>query len=74
MAAGAGCRAHGILGQNPRQLGYDGCAAPLLPVPFPGAVGRAFKDGANLCPEQSSRGLTWTQYLEASHSPEGAVR
>ncbi|WP_122263135.1 SDR family oxidoreductase [Ornithinimicrobium cerasi] len=47
---------------------------PLLPVPFPGAVGRAFKDGANLCPEQSSRGLTWTQYLEASHSPEGAVR
>ena len=36
----------------------------LLPVPFPGASGRAFKDGANLCPGQSSGGLTWTQYLD----------
>ncbi|WP_202613742.1 SDR family oxidoreductase [Ornithinimicrobium cerasi] len=47
---------------------------PLLPVPFPGTAGRAFKDGANLCPGQSSGGPTWTQYLEACHNPEGAVR
>ena len=46
----------------------------LLPVPFPGAAGRAFKDGANLCPGQSSAGPTWTQYLQGSHSPEGAVK
>lgn len=46
----------------------------LLPVAFPGAAGRAFKDGANLCPGQSSAGPTWTQYLQGSHSPEGAVK
>lgn len=47
---------------------------PLLPVPFPGAAGRAFEDGANLCPGQSSAGPTWTQFLEGSHSSRGALR
>lgn len=46
----------------------------LVPVPFPGAMGRAFENGASLCPEQSSAGPTWTQYLQGSHSPQGAVR
>lgn len=46
----------------------------LLPVPFSGAAGRAFKDGANLCAEQSSAGPTWTQFLEGGHSSRGALR
>ncbi|MGD8202293.1 SDR family oxidoreductase [Ornithinimicrobium sp. W1679] len=47
---------------------------PLVPVPFPGAAGRAFRDGANLCPGQSSAGPTWIQYLEGIHSPTGGLR
>ena len=39
----------------------------LLPVPFPGAVGEQFRQGANLCPEQASDGPTWQQYLESVH-------
>lgn len=41
---------------------------PLLPVPFPGAAGTAFKAGANLCPGQVSGGLTWAQYLDGTES------
>ena len=35
----------------------------LLPVPFPGQVGRAFRDGANLCPDRLSTGETWQDHL-----------
>jgi uncharacterized protein YbjT (DUF2867 family) len=45
---------------------------PLLPVPFPGPVGRAFRAGANLCPEQASDGLTWQQYLDGVHGVRSA--
>ena len=40
---------------------------PLVPVPLPGRVGRAFRDGANLCPERASDGPTWQQYLDGVH-------
>ena len=46
----------------------------LLPVPFPGALGRQFKAGANLCPEQASAGLTWQQYLDQVHLAKTAGR
>jgi len=36
----------------------------LMPLPFPGAMGRAFKDGANLCAEQPPPALTWGQHLD----------
>ena len=35
----------------------------LVPVPFPGPVGRAFRDGANLCPDNASGGVTWRDHL-----------
>ncbi|QDO89986.1 NAD-dependent epimerase/dehydratase family protein [Ornithinimicrobium ciconiae] len=54
-------------------LATGGRRRPLLPVPFPGAAGRAFKAGANLCAGHSSAGLTWTQYLDGYRSVRGAV-
>jgi uncharacterized protein YbjT (DUF2867 family) len=39
----------------------------LVPVPIPGKLGRAFREGANLCPDNASAGITWRQYLEAAH-------
>jgi hypothetical protein len=35
----------------------------LLPVPLPGRLGRAFRDGANLSPDQVSEGASWGGYL-----------
>jgi uncharacterized protein YbjT (DUF2867 family) len=35
----------------------------LVPVPLPGSVGRAFREGANLCPDQASDGITWREYV-----------
>ena len=35
----------------------------LAPVPLPGPVGRAFRDGANLCPGGASQGQTWQDHL-----------
>jgi uncharacterized protein YbjT (DUF2867 family) len=46
----------------------------LLPVPFPGALGRQFRAGANLCPGQASAGLTWQQYLDQAHLVQAAGR
>lgn len=36
---------------------------PQLPTPLPGRVGRAMKEGANLCPDQAEGNQTWHQYL-----------
>lgn len=38
---------------------------PLLAVPFPGRLGRAFGDGANLAPDRASEGPSWGAYLQA---------
>jgi uncharacterized protein YbjT (DUF2867 family) len=39
----------------------------LVPVPLPGKLGRAFGDGANLCPEHASGGVSWSDYLDARY-------
>lgn len=44
-------------------LRAQGRRRPVLPVPFPGRLGRAFKAGANLSPDHSSSGTTWQQYV-----------
>jgi uncharacterized protein YbjT (DUF2867 family) len=41
----------------------------LLPVPLPGKLGRAFREGANLSPEHRSHGMTWQEYLDALDAP-----
>jgi len=44
----------------------------LVPTPLPGSVGRAFREGANLCPDHPSAGITWQDYLD--RAPDVAVR
>lgn len=39
---------------------------PMVSVPVPGGLGRAFRSGANLCPNQAVDSQTWEQYLLAS--------
>jgi hypothetical protein len=51
----------------------------LLPVPLPGSLGRAFREGANLCPDQGSAGVTWREYLAsgtgvAAQRQQAAIR
>jgi len=40
-----------------------GWRRPLLRVPVPGAVGRAFRDGAQLAPDHADGTITWDDYL-----------
>jgi uncharacterized protein YbjT (DUF2867 family) len=46
----------------------------LLPVPFPGPLGRAFRDGLNLVPEHPSDGTTWQEYVDATSGAAMAGR
>jgi uncharacterized protein YbjT (DUF2867 family) len=36
---------------------------PIVPVPLPGRAARAFRDGANLAPEQAVGRRTWEEFL-----------
>ena len=36
---------------------------PIVPVPLPGRAARAFRDGANLAPEQAVGQRTWEEFL-----------
>jgi uncharacterized protein YbjT (DUF2867 family) len=36
---------------------------PIVPVPLPGKAARAFRDGANLAPEQAVGRRTWEEFL-----------
>jgi uncharacterized protein YbjT (DUF2867 family) len=36
----------------------------VVPVPLPGDLGAAFRDGANLCPEHTDGQVTWQSYLD----------
>ena len=36
---------------------------PIVPVPLPGKAARAFRDGANLAPEQAVGQRTWEEFL-----------
>jgi len=44
-------------------LAAAGLRRPLLRVPVPGAVGRAFRDGAQLAPGHADGAITWDDYL-----------
>lgn len=39
----------------------------LLPVPLPGSLGRAFREGANVCPDQASAGVSWREYVASAN-------
>jgi uncharacterized protein YbjT (DUF2867 family) len=45
----------------------------LVPVPLPGKVGRAFRDGANLSPDHRSRGVRWQSYLDAAAAADAGT-
>jgi uncharacterized protein YbjT (DUF2867 family) len=36
---------------------------PIVAIPLPGKAARAFRDGANLAPEQAEGGRTWEEFL-----------
>lgn len=60
-------------------LAAAGKKRPLLPVPMPGKIGRAYRDGLNLAREGAVRGTrTWEDYLAehvtASRTAEHAAR
>ena len=40
----------------------------VVPVPLPGKVGVAFREGANLSPDHTADGLRWQAYLDAGES------
>lgn len=46
-------------------LEATGRSRPLLGLPIPGAVGRAFRDGAQLTPDHADGVMTWEEYLNA---------
>ncbi len=46
-------------------LKATGRPRPLLGLPIPGAVGRAFRDGAQLAPGHADGVMTWEEYLHA---------
>ena len=52
-------------------LSAVGRRRPLVQVPLLGRVGRALREGANLCPDHASGGPTWQQYLDATHGARG---
>ena len=37
--------------------------------PLPGRIARAFRDGANLCPDHADGAVTWEQWLERTNEP-----
>jgi uncharacterized protein YbjT (DUF2867 family) len=50
-----------------------GVRRPLMPIPVPGAVGRAYRDGDNLARTGSARGTrTWGEYLLQRPAPATA--
>lgn len=45
----------------------------VVPVPFPGRLGRAFREGANLSPGGASDGMTWQRYVETAGAAASRV-
>jgi uncharacterized protein YbjT (DUF2867 family) len=45
----------------------------ILPAPLPGALGRAFRAGANLCPDHAHGRRTWQQFLGERQVPDSHV-
>jgi len=46
-------------------LAAGGRPRPVLRLPVPGSVGRAFRDGAQLAPGHADGTITWEEYLHA---------
>ena len=47
-------------------LRASGRRRPIVRVPVPGSLGRAFRAGANLCPEHADGRRTWQEFLDTS--------
>lgn len=47
----------------------QGIGKSILPMPFPGATGRAFRAGKNTTPDRSGR-MTWEQYLAVKYGAD----
>ena len=47
-------------------LRASGRRRPIVRVPVPGSLGRAFRPGANLCPEHADGRRTWQEFLDTS--------
>ena len=45
-------------------LAARGKRRPVIRVPVPGRIGRAFRDGAQLAPDHADGTITWEQWLE----------
>ena len=45
-------------------LAARGKRRPVIRVPVPGRIGRAFRDGAQLAPDHADGTITWDQWLE----------
>jgi uncharacterized protein YbjT (DUF2867 family) len=45
-------------------LAARGRRRPILRVPAPGAIGRAFREGVHLAPDHADGTITWEQWLE----------
>jgi uncharacterized protein YbjT (DUF2867 family) len=41
----------------------------VLPLPVPGAVARAFREGRNTCPGQAGGRQRWSEYIAEKHQP-----
>ena len=73
VAAGPGGRAPDLGGPEVLELTdlahtwlqATGRRRPVLPVPVPGSLGKAFRAGANLCPEHAEGRRTWQEFLES---------
>jgi uncharacterized protein YbjT (DUF2867 family) len=48
-----------------RWLAATGRRRPVLPLPIPGAIGKALRAGANLTPEHAAGSITFERYLAA---------
>jgi len=55
-------------------LAAAGRPRPLLRLPVPGSVGRAFRDGAQLAPGHADGTITWEEYLHAHLDADVSAR
>jgi uncharacterized protein YbjT (DUF2867 family) len=46
-------------------LQATGRRRPILPVPVPGSLGKAFRAGRNLCPDHADGRGTWQEFLDS---------
>ncbi|WP_025348586.1 SDR family oxidoreductase [Nocardia nova] len=53
---------------------YRGGPKRVLPLPLPGRIARAFRAGANTCPEHADGTRTWADYVASDPGPSYSLR